>query len=70
MQDNQLNEEEFLNFFRTLTARPELDPILRMFSSSNENFLTAEDLRAFLVDEQKASNATDIYNEFSSKTSI
>ncbi len=54
--DGVLDRDEFLQLFRTLTARPDLDTILRLFSSNNQPFLETNDLHKFLTNEQGVSN--------------
>uniref|UniRef100_A0A9J2PDM0 Phosphoinositide phospholipase C n=1 Tax=Ascaris lumbricoides TaxID=6252 RepID=A0A9J2PDM0_ASCLU len=58
--ENLLDEEEFVNFFARLTKRPDLDEIIRTFSSSHEEALTVDDLRNFLITEQQFPYIDDI----------
>uniref|UniRef100_A0A914S286 Phosphoinositide-specific phospholipase C EF-hand-like domain-containing protein n=1 Tax=Parascaris equorum TaxID=6256 RepID=A0A914S286_PAREQ len=59
-RENLLDEEEFVNFFARLTKRPDLDEIIRTFSSSHEEALTVDDLRNFLITEQQFPYVDDI----------
>lgn len=59
--ENLLDEEEFVNFFARLTKRPDLDEIIRTFSSSHEEALTVDDLRNFLITEQQVSYEQDLF---------
>uniref|UniRef100_A0A914V4X9 Phosphoinositide phospholipase C n=1 Tax=Plectus sambesii TaxID=2011161 RepID=A0A914V4X9_9BILA len=47
-----LDDQEFLGLFRSLTARPELETVMRMYASNGENFLVAKDVQEFLIEEQ------------------
>lgn len=48
-----LDEEEFLRFFIKLTMNMEINKIMRLYSSKNNETFTAKDLQHFLVNEQQ-----------------
>lgn len=47
-----LDSDEFVQFFKLLTKRPELEEIMKWYSSTKDSSFTAHDLLDFLVNEQ------------------